>query len=165
VFLIPASRFDFFILIFLNYIVASVSLFIFFNLVSGSNKFIGAVRGGLNPVYSWVLFILPLLSLAGAAPSLGFLIKFLLVLAGYSLDQIIVFSVLAAVILFSMVFYFQFFKNFFSKTAGGVVGVPQRSLDPVSQQAVSLTALVAGVAILFVYLVFFYGTLFFIGDL
>jgi hypothetical protein len=79
IFLAAASRQDFFFIIFLNYLFSSVSIFIFLTMASGAVRFVSGLRTPVNANAAAVCLVVPLLALAGAAPSLGFLAKFMLV--------------------------------------------------------------------------------------
>lgn len=114
IFLTGGARQDFFFIIFLNYLLSSLSIFLFLATAPGANRFVSSLRVPRNTVTAAAGVLIPVLALAGAAPSLGFLAKFMLVFSCWSADYLAVFSSLSAAILFTVVFYFQIFKNLFS---------------------------------------------------
>jgi len=109
-----AARQDFFFIVFSNYFLSSISVFIFLVSNPGSNRFVSSLRAPINSATSLVGIVAPVLALAGAAPSLGFLAKFMLVFNCWSADYLLVFSALSVTILFTVIFYFQIFKNLLS---------------------------------------------------
>lgn len=149
IFLVLETSLNFYALFFFNYLVTSLLLFAFLTSTAGSLKFVSRVRGLANRYTNVALFLVPVISLSGAAPLLGFSVKLLLLVSCAGGQQSLIFSLLILSILFTLTFYFQLFKNFFfSSNQAPSPAVP--SAATYTLVAVSVLVLLAPAALSFV---------------
>ena len=118
IFLKEASL-NFFLGFFFNYILTSFLLFIYLDFFNKNLRFISDLSGGLNAWVVFFFFVFPLLSLSGAAPSLGFFFKFFFLVNSWVYSNFFVFGLIILSLVYTVVFYFQFFKNIFWGQVGG----------------------------------------------
>jgi len=102
---------NFFLAFFFNYILTSFLLFIYLDFFNKNLLYISDLVEGLNTWTLFFFFIFPLLSLSGAAPSLGFFFKFFFLVNSWAYSNFFIFSLIVFSLVYTIVFYFQFFKN------------------------------------------------------
>ena len=104
-----------FFLVILNYVLSSFVLFFFLIFFFKSDVlFLTDLRNYSSKGYGTLLFIAPLISFSGVAPTLGFLAKFLLLVNSNNSYSFWLSILLYVFIAISTVFYFNVFKTFFS---------------------------------------------------
>lgn len=113
IFLVFETGVNFYVLFFANYVVTSLLLFVFFTFGSTPVKFTSRLRASGNTSVNNFLLILPLVSLSGAAPMVGFLIKLMLLVSCAGKQYSLLFTLIIFSIILTLTFYFQIFKNFF----------------------------------------------------
>lgn len=104
---------SFYFLFFFNYSISSFLFFLFLSTGSPGLRFLSDVKSRENLAGNLLTFLLPLVSLSGAAPLFGFLIKLSLLISLVASNYLIFFALATLSIIFTLVFYFQLFKNFF----------------------------------------------------
>ena len=103
----------YFFLFFFNYLITSFSILIYLYFYSKDFKNISNLKKKNNIYVSNFFFFIPVLSLSGVAPTVGFLSKFLFVINVWSLNYLFIALLIVFSIVFSTIFYFQVFKNYF----------------------------------------------------
>jgi NADH:ubiquinone oxidoreductase subunit 2 (subunit N) len=103
----------YFFLFFFNYLITSFSILIYLYFYSKDFKNISNLKKKNNIYVSNFFFFIPVLSLSGVAPTVGFLSKFLFVINVWSLNYLFIVLLIVFSIVFSTIFYFQVFKNYF----------------------------------------------------
>ena len=113
IFLAKGLSYFYFFIFFFNYVLTSVGVLGYLYYYGKDFKSISCIRKTDNPATFKFLFFIPMMSLSGIAPTLGFLIKFFFLINVWSLNFIFLNIFIVLSIIFSTVFYFQVFKNFF----------------------------------------------------
>lgn len=144
-----------FFFLYFNYAVSSTLVFIFIILSQGDASFVSSLRRKDNNTLNFVYFLIPLLSMSGVAPSVGFFSKFYFLVGVWSCDSLLLFSMLSFLIVFSVVFYFQVFKNFFFVEFRGQARLKSEFTDGVFSGGVSLVLTFLGVSLLLLGFFFF----------
>ena len=101
----------FFFLFTVSYVFLAFIFYFFFNVTASNAKFFSTLDLPQNGITKYLLFTLPLISLAGVAPSLGFFIKLSFLLANLHNETLLIIFFYILTIVVSVVFYFQLFKT------------------------------------------------------
>lgn len=109
----PDANLNFFFIFFFNYAVTSFNIFFFLTVFKPGTVHIFEVQKLRNNWVNFFYFGAPLISMAGVAPTLGFIFKFIFIVSQGSHNNLPVLVMLSFLIIYTSVFYFQFFKNFF----------------------------------------------------
>lgn len=111
--LIKSLKINFFLALVVNYLSSSFLIFYYILKNYDSLYFLNDIRVEKNNYNNFFFFFIPLLSLGGVAPLVGFFFKFFFLVNLWSISNIAIFSAASITIIFTSVFYFQIFKNLF----------------------------------------------------
>lgn len=100
----------FFFLFITSYVVLAFTFYFFFTFLGGNPKYFSSLILTLNNTTRYLFFIFPLLSFAGAAPTLSFFFKLIFLLTNMHTETFFIISLYIFTIILSFVFYFQLFK-------------------------------------------------------
>ena len=157
IFLYKEISIFYFFLFFFNYLITSFSILIYLYFYSKDFKNISNLKKKNNVYTSNFFFFIPILSLSGVAPTFGFLSKFLFIVNVWSLNYFFIILLIVLSIVFSTIFYFQVFKNFFffKKTSVRDFFFKKKYIYETPTVAVSLIAVVFSVFIILIWFFFF----------
>lgn len=101
----------FFLLFVTSYIFLAFTFYFFFVFLGSNPKYFSSLPLTLNQVTRYLFYTFPILSFAGAAPTLAFFFKLIFLLTNLHTETLFIISFYIFTIILSFVFYFQLFKT------------------------------------------------------
>lgn len=101
----------FFLIFVLSYILLAFTFYFFFVFLGTNSKYFSSLKLTLNTFSRYLFYLFPLLSFAGAAPTLAFFFKLIFLLTNLHTHTLFIISLYIFTIILSFVFYFQLFKS------------------------------------------------------
>jgi hypothetical protein len=101
----------FFLIFVLSYILLAFTFYFFFVFLGTNAKYFSSLKLTLNTSSRYLFYLFPLLSFAGAAPTLAFFFKLIFLLTNLHTHTLFIISLYIFTIILSFVFYFQLFKT------------------------------------------------------
>ena len=161
IFLAKGVSYSYFFLFFINYVLTSVGVLTYLYYHGEDFKSISSIKKTDNPYTFNFFFFIPMLSLSGVAPTIGFLFKFLFLINVWSLNFFFLNIFIVLSIIFSTVFYFQTFKNFFfiRKSSARTFFFKKTSLGDIPNATLVFVVVCFSILMLITW-VFFYSLIF-----